>query len=310
MLRILVLGSAAGGGFPQWNCGCSNCRRARNGDPAAVARTQSTLAVTADNENWFLLNASPDLRQQISQSQPLHPVHGARHSPIAGVVLTNADVDHIAGLLTLRERQPLIVYATRRVHDVLASNIVFDVLSVDTVERRAFDLSREIELDLPDGRPSGISVELFPVPGKVALYLEKREAGPGFGTVAEDAVGAKITNRSDGQSFFYVPGCAAMPTDLAKRLGRSGLVFFDGTTWTDDEMQTTGVGVKTGRRMGHMCMSGSDGSIAAFAGLNVGRKIFVHINNTNPVLLSDSPERAEAEAAGWEIAEDGMDIRL
>jgi len=310
MLRILVLGSAAGGGFPQWNCGCPNCRRAREGDPAAVARTQSTLAVTADNENWFLLNASPDLRQQITQSPPLHPARGSRHSPIAGVVLTNADVDHIAGLLTLRERQPLTVYATRRVHDVLADNIVFNVLNAECVERRSFDLSDEIELSLPDGQPAGIAVQLFPVPGKVALYLEKSGAGPSFGTVAEDAVGAKITSRSDGRSFFYVPGCAAMPADLADRLRGAELVFFDGTTWTDDEMRTTGVGVKTGRRMGHMCMSGSDGAIAAFAGLDVRRKIFVHINNTNPALLSDSPERAEAEAAGWEIAEDGMDIAL
>jgi pyrroloquinoline quinone biosynthesis protein B len=310
MLRILVLGSAAGGGFPQWNCNCANCRRARIGDPAAVARTQSTLAVTADDENWFLLNASPDLRQQIIQSPPLHPVRGARHSPIAGVVLTNADVDHIAGLLTLRERQPLIVYATRRVHDVLASNVVFNVLSEDVVERRAFDMSQQVELDLPDGRRSGISVELFPVPGKVALFLENRDAGPGFGTVAEDAVGVKVTDRSDGRSFFYVPGCAAMPADLAKRLDQARLVFFDGTTWTDDEMRTMGVGAKTGARMGHMCMSGQDGSIAAFADLAVGRKIFVHINNTNPALLRDSSERAEVEAAGWEIAEDGMDIRL
>lgn len=310
MLRILVLGSAAGGGFPQWNCGCSNCRRAREGDPAAVARTQSTLAVTADNENWFLLNASPDLRQQIMQSQPLHPARGTRHSPIAGVVLTNADVDHIAGLLTLRERQPLVLYATRRVHDVLARNSVFNVLNPDSVERRAFDLSQEVELRLPDGSPSGILVDLFPVPGKVALYLEKPEAGPDFGTVAEDAVGARITGRADGRSFYYIPGCAAMPADLAKRLHGADLVFFDGTTWTDDEMRTTGVGVKTGRRMGHMCMSGSDGSIASFAHLNVGRKIFVHINNTNPALISTSPERAEAEAAGWEIAEDGLDIRL
>lgn len=310
MLRILVLGSAAGGGFPQWNCGCANCRRARDGDPVAVPRTQSTLAVTVDNENWFLLNASPDLRQQIIQSKPLHPSNGARHSPIAGVVLTNADVDHIAGLLTLRERQPLTLYATRRVHDVLASNVVFDVLGADSVQRRAFELAQDIELDLPGGRPSGLSVELFPVPGKVALYLEKTDAGPDFGTVAEDAVGARITNRSDGRAFFYVPGCAAMPNDLAHRLHGAELVFFDGTTWTDDEMRTTGVGVKTGRRMGHMCMSGPDGSIAAFAGLNVSRKIFVHINNTNPALLSDSPERAEAEAAGWEIAEDGLDIRL
>jgi pyrroloquinoline quinone biosynthesis protein B len=310
MLRILVLGSAAGGGFPQWNCGCVNCRRARSGDPAAIPRTQSTLAVTADDENWFLLNASPDLRQQILQAKPLHPVRGARHSPIVGVVLTNADVDHIAGLLTLRERQALTLYATRRVHDVLASNVVFDVLSAESVDRRSFELDREIELDLPDGRPSGLAVELFAVPGKVALYLEKGDAGSGFGTVAEDAVGARVTSRSDGRGFFYVPGCAALPDELANRLRGAEVVFFDGTTWTDDEMRTSGVGVKTGRRMGHMCMSGPDGSIAAFAGLEVDRKIFVHINNTNPALLSDSPERAEAEAAGWEIAEDGLDIRL
>ncbi len=310
MLRILILGSAAGGGFPQWNCRCANCQRARAGDPAALPRTQSTLAVTVDNENWFLLNASPDLRQQINQSRPLHPARGARHSPIAGVVLTNADVDHIAGLLSLRERQPLTLYATRRVHDVLASNVVFGVLGAESVHRRTVELARDIELELPDGRSSGLSVELFAVPGKVALYLEKGDAGSGFGTVAEDAVGARVTDRSDGRSFFYVPGCADLPDALANRLAGAQLVLFDGTTWTDDEMRTTGVGAKTGRRMGHMCMSGPDGSIAAFAGLDVGRKIFVHINNTNPALLSCSPERAEAEAAGWEIAEDGMDIRL
>lgn len=275
-----------------------------------MARTQSSLAVSADDEHWFLLNASPDLGQQIAQSLPLLPAREPRHSPLAGVVLTNADVDHIAGLLTLRERQPLTIYATRRVHDVLASNSVFNVLNPEVVKRQTIELEQSAALHLPDGRPAGLAVELFSVPGKVALFLENPDAGPNFGTVPEDTVGAKITDQSDGRHFFYVPGCASMPPDLARRLKGAPLVFFDGTTWTNDEMRTSGVGEKSGSRMGHMWMSGAEGSIAAFSDLGVGRRIFVHINNTNPVLLADTPERAEAEAAGWEIAEDGMDIRL
>jgi pyrroloquinoline quinone biosynthesis protein B len=308
MLRILVLGSAAGGGFPQWNCNCENCCRARNGDPAALPRTQSSIAVSAGDGFWFLLNASPDLRQQIGQRPALHPAEGRRHSPIAGVVLTNADVDHVAGLLTLREGQPLTVYGTRRVQDTLAANPVFNVLNPDLVRREILQTDRETDLELPDGRVAGIAVEAFPVPGKVALYLEDETAGSNFGTVAEDTVGLRVIDRASGRWFFYVPGCASVPDDLAHRLDGAPLVLFDGTTWTDDEMQATGVGEKTGRRMGHMSMSGAAGSIAAFAPLSVKRKVFIHINNTNPVLLSDSPERARAEAADWEVAYDGMEI--
>ena len=308
MLKVLVLGSAAGGGFPQWNCACENCRRARNGDPAALPRTQSSIAMTAGDGHWFLLNASPDLRQQINQLPALHPAEGRRHSPIAGVVLTNADVDHVAGLLTLREGQPLTVYGTRRVQDTLAANPVFNVLNPDLVRRRVLVPERETELALPDGLATGIDIVAFPVPGKVALYLEDPAAGDTFGTVAEDTVGLRVIDRASGRWFFYVPGCASLPDDLARRLDGAPLVLFDGTTWTDDEMRTTGVGVKTGRRMGHMSMNGDAGSIAAFAPLSVGRKVFIHINNTNPVLLADSRQRAEAEAAGWEIAYDGMEI--
>jgi pyrroloquinoline quinone biosynthesis protein B len=310
MLRFLVLGSAAGGGFPQWNCNCGNCRRARTGDPAAKPRTQSSLAVSADGETWFLLNASPDLRQQIGENAALHPTQGSRHSPIGGVVLTNADIDHVAGLLTLRERQPMTLYATGRVHQVLSGNAVFNVLAKDVVERSTIDLGTPMELSGADGQGSGLTVELFPVPGKVALYLENENAGANFGTVAEDAVGVHIVHRDSGKSAYYIPGCAALPSELSQRLQDAPLVFFDGTTWTDDEMKTTGVGEKTGQRMGHMCMAGADGSISAFANLDVGRKVFVHMNNTNPVLLEDSAQRAEAVAAGWEVAEDGMEIRL
>jgi len=311
MLRTLVLGSAAGGGFPQWNCNCENCRRARAGDPAASPRTQSSVGVSADGEHWFLMNASPDVRQQIERTPRLHPRGGPRHSPVAGVVLTNADVDHVAGLLTLREGQALSVYATGRVHQVLSANPIFNVLDAERVARLALPIERDVDLQLPGGRSAGMSVTAFAVPGKAALWLEDRSAGPGLGTKAEDTVGLKVTGSATGHTFFYyLPGCAAMPADLARRLTGAPLVFFDGTTWTDDELRAAGVGGKTGRRMGHMSMSGPDGSIAAFAALGVRRRVFLHINNTNPVLLRDSPERRQAEAAGWEIAEDGLEIVL
>lgn len=309
-MRIRVLGSAAGGGFPQWNCNCANCRRSRSGDPAAPPLTQSSLAVRGSGSDWFLLNASPDLRAQIASAPPLQPRDGARDSPIAGVVLTNADVDHVGGLLTLRESQPLALYATPRVDDALSANPIFRVLNPEYVERRPLTLDRPVELRDRGGAASGLEVEMFTVPGKVALYLEDASAGEGFGTRPEDTVGLEVRSPDDGSRFLYVPGCAAMTEELAARLKGAPLVFFDGTLWRDDEMIAAGVGVKTGARMGHMSMSGAQGSIAAFAPLEVERKIFIHINNTNPVLLADSAERAEAEAAGWEIARDGLEIEL
>ena len=308
MLKIVVLGAAAGGGFPQWNCNCDICRAGRADSGAARPATQSSLAVSADGETWFLLNASPDIRQQIGQTPALHPREGRRHSPIGGVLLTNADVDHIAGLLTLRESQPLSLYGTNRVLGVLSANSVFNVLNPDFVKRSSIVLDELTPLLLADGQPSGLSAELFPVPGKVALWLEDESAGPNFGTVAEDTVGVRL---SDGErDFFYIPGCASCPPELADLIGGAGLLFFDGTTWIDDEMSATGVGHKTGRRMGHMCMSGPAGSIAAMEPLDIGRKIFIHINNTNPVHLGSSPQRAAAEEAGWEIAYDGMELEL
>lgn len=310
MLRIVVLGAAAGGGYPQWNCNCEACRAARADDGSAAAATQSSLAVSADGDHWVLLNASPDLRQQINQTPVLHPRHGRRHSPIVGAVLTNADVDHIAGLLTLRESQPLSLYGTERVLSVLSQNSVFGVLNPEFVRRNRLPLGAATDLALPDGSASGLSVETFAVPGKVALYLEDESRGPNFGSVEEDTVGLRVAVPAEDKHFYYVPGCAAMPPDLARRLEGAPLLFFDGTTWTDDEMQARGVGHKTGQRMGHMHMSGETGSIAAMASLGIRRKIFIHINNTNPVHLRDSPERAAAREAGWEIAFDGMEIEL
>jgi pyrroloquinoline quinone biosynthesis protein B len=312
-MRIHVLGSAAGGGFPQWNCNHPNSRRARDKLPNARPRTQSSIAVSNDGERWFLFNASPDLRQQINDHRILHPRHGLRHSPIQGVVVTNADVDHVTGLLTLRESQPLTIYGTQRVQGVLADNKIFNVLNSQFVKREILRLEHATELINVDGSRSGIVVVPFSIPGKVALWLEDATKGPNFGSVEEDTVGLEVRNAAGETQFFYIPGCASMPPELANRLRHAPLVLFDGTLWTDDEMIKDGVGVKTGQRMGHMSVNEPDpniGTIAAFRNLGVKRKIFIHINTTNPILLEDSPERVACTAAGWEVSFDGMEISL
>lgn len=308
MLEAVVLGSAAGGGFPQWNSNAPACRRARAKDKTAVPRTQASLAVSANQRDWVVLNASPDLRLQIEATTILHPREGLRSSPIAGVVIPGGDVDAVAGLLHLRERHRFSVYAPGRVLAVIAANPIFDVLAPDCVQRVELPLDGRIELAGTAG-PSGISVIAFAVPAKVPLYLETAGRDPGIAEEG-DAVGLQIIDSGTGKSFFFIPGCAAMTDRLRQRLTGSELVFFDGTLWRDDEMIRLGVGDKTGRRMGHMSMSGEDGAIAAFRNLGVKRRIFIHINNSNPVLLDDSPERQLAEAAGWEIAYDGMEVTL
>lgn len=307
-MQAAILGAAAGGGFPQWNSRAPGCQRARAGDTAAKPRTQASLAIrAADGQHWFLLNASPDLRQQIEANPFLQP-HGAiRSSPIAGVVLTGGDVDAIAGLLVLRERQPFTIYAAKRVLDVLDANPIFEVVARDLVPRREVRLGEKVGLHLPDGSPAGLTLELFAVPGKVPLYLERPGEDP---DIAEDGntVGAAI---SDGtRTLYFIPGCATMTASLAARLRGADAVCFDGTLWNDDEMIAAGIGTKTGRRMGHMSLTGPAGTLAAFEGLGVRRKVLIHINNSNPVLLDDSPEAAAMRAAGWDIGFDGMRIDL
>jgi len=310
VLHIVVLGSAAGGGFPQWNGNDATARRVRARGPGVSARTQSSLAVSSDGQRWVLLNASPDLRQQINENPQLHPRSDApkRASPISAVVLTNADVDHVAGLLNLRESQPLALYGHERVLGVLAQNRIFDVLAPEFVERRPLPLDRAVDITDRTGASLGIAVTGFAVPGKISLWLEDRDARD-FGSAPGDTIGLEIS-AAGSPSIFYIPGCAGMTEDLAARLRGAALVFFDGTLWRDDEMIAQGVGSKTGRRMGHMSCSGEEGTIAAFAELGVRRKVFVHINNTNPLLIEDSAERREAIAAGWEIGFDGMEIML
>jgi len=308
MVRAVVLGSAAGGGFPQWNSNAPACRRARRGDPEARVRSQASLAVSSNNKDWVLLNASPDLRLQIEAAPQLYPCKRLRSSPITGVVLTGGDVDAIAGLLHLRERHRFNIYAPSRVLAIIAANPIFDVLAPDFVRRIELPLDERMELAGASGA-SGLAVIPFAVPGKLPLYLETAGQDPGLSEEG-DAVGLEIIETATGKSFFFVPGCAAITEQLRARLAGSALVFFDGTLWSDDEMIRLAVGSKTGKRMGHMSMSGEDGTIAAFHDLGVGRRIFIHINNSNPVLLDDSPERHIANAAGWEIAYDGMEVTL
>lgn len=310
MLHVVVLGAAAGGGFPQWNSNDATARRARAGDPKVPQQTQSSIAVSADGVRWVIFNASPDLRQQINACHQLHPAAGAplRASPISAVVATNADVDHVAGLLNVRESQPFALYAHPRVLSVLAKNSIFNVLNPTYVVRRALPLEELVMLSDQAGVDLGIAIKAFIVPGKVALWLEDPTL-PNFGSAAGDTIGLEIS-APGSPSFFYVPGVSDFPIDLAQRLRGAAMVFFDGTLWRDDEMIAAGVGVKTGQRMGHMSCSGPDGTISAFAELGVKRKIFIHINNTNPLLIADSPERAEAARAGWDVAFDGMEITL
>ncbi|NHO32741.1 pyrroloquinoline quinone biosynthesis protein PqqB [Acetobacter fallax] len=307
MIDLVVLGAAAGGGFPQWNSNAEGCRRARAGDPAAPARTQASIAVSGDGEHWFVVNASPDLRQQISQTPVLHPKTGLRSTPIAGVILTGAEVDTITGLLTLRERQAFEILGTRQVLDQLDANPIFEALNRSVVARREIAPDQTVRLTTQGGRPAGLEITLFAVPGKVPLYAETGE-NPAAIMENGETVGLEIT---DGRSrVLFIPGCAAMTDRLRTRIAGADLVLFDGTLWQDDEMIRAGLGEKTGKRMGHMSVNDTDGTIAAFRDLNVGRKVLIHINNSNPVLLADSSERAEVEAAGWDVSFDGMRITL
>ncbi len=297
-LTAIVLGSAAGGGFPQWNCNCDVCRLAWAGDPRVRARTQASLAVSTGGARWTLLNASPDLRAQIQATPALHP-RGTRESPIGGVMLTGAEIDQTAGLLSLRERSPFTVMATAATLAAVAGNPMFGALAPDVVSRRAIVPGQPFALD------AGLHAEMFMVPGKVPLYLE----GDDPETAEESAANVGIEIGDGARRLAYVPGAAAITPTLRARLSRADVVLFDGTLFTDDEMIRTGTGAKSGRRMGHMPIEGEGGSLAALKDLP-GRKIFVHINNTNPVLVDGSPERRRAEAAGWEVAFDGMEIVL
>lgn len=299
-MKVIVLGAAAGGGFPQWNCRCSVCALAWDGDARVSPRTQSSVAVSGNAADWTLFNASPDLGAQIRATAPLWPQRGLRHSPIGAVVLTNGDIDHVAGLLTLREGQALRVFGLAPVHAALAANPMFAALNPAMVSRITV---------APDERfapTPGLSVSLVPVPGKVPLYLEGD--APAVGETDGSTAAAFV--QSDRGTLAYVPGCASLPGDLIGRLRSADAVLFDGTLFTDDEMIAAGVGQKTGRRMGHMPITGPGGSLEKLRELPARAKAYVHINNTNPILIVGSPERRAVEEAGVGVSFDGMELEL
>jgi pyrroloquinoline quinone biosynthesis protein B len=306
-MRVHVLGSAAGGGFPQWNCNCRNCAGLRRGSIRATARTQSSIAVSADGERWYLANASPDIRNQIESFAGLYPRHGARDTPIQAIMLTNADVDHVAGLLSLRESQPLLIYATETVRGwVSGSNAIFRVLNVAPKQSRwgKIELNETRALIGLDGTASGILFEAFAVPGKPPAYLGL-QAGPD-----EATIGLRFIDERSGRAVAYVPGIKQIDSRLEQILRVCDCILFDGTCWSDDELIAQGMGRKTALAMGHMPISGPMGSLNNVPKVAAQRRIYMHINNTNPILDEDSEPRREVEAAGWEIAYDGMDFEV
>jgi pyrroloquinoline quinone biosynthesis protein B len=299
-MKVIVLGSAAGGGYPQWNCSCKICALHWAGDPRVRRRTQSSAAVTIDGKRFALLNCSPDIREQIGNTPALHPKNFPRHSPITDVILTNGDIDHIAGLLSLREMQPLTIWASLRVQAHLKNNSVFSALNSSVVQFQTIDVGKSFSPF------AGLEIEAFEVPGKVPLY---QEAAQGH-AVSRDGNTVGLQVRNDGKQLSYVPGCGDIDQQVLDDLKHSDALLFDGTLWKDEEMITSGTGQKTGRRMGHVPVSGTEGSIKALVSLAAKTRYFVHMNNTNPLLIDGSAERLEAEASGWGVSHDGLEIVL
>ncbi|WP_323784760.1 pyrroloquinoline quinone biosynthesis protein PqqB [Thalassovita sp.] len=295
-MKFLVLGAAAGGGLPQWNCGCPNCIDARAGKIPSAG--QSSLAVSLDGKSWSVLNASPDIRQQMQVNTALHP-RDLRDTPLKSILLTNGDIDHIAGLLSLREQTPFTLFATHEIQAVLTENRIFDAVSRDKVDRLTITLGEEFDLQ------PGLEATVFPVPGKVPLFMEGDTVQTDL--VGEQTVGVRLSD--GGKVAYYIPGCAEVTPELLTRIGDADQLFFDGTLWDDHEMIRAGTGVKTGRRMGHISISGPDGSMAKMDALKAD-KCYIHINNTNPVWQPGGPERAQVLSAGWQIAHDGLEIEL
>lgn len=299
-----MLGAAAGGGFPQWNCACALCSAVRRGAAGLTARTQTSVAVSADGERWFLLCASPDVRAQIEAIPELWP-RAPRGSPIEGVLLPSADVDATAGLLSLREGEPVALFATRRVLDAfLERNALAATLrrTPSQLTARALPLDAEVPLCDRAGRPTGLAATAFPVAGKPPPHL----AGSRYDL--EDSVGFVLRDLASGERLAFVPCAGVVDAPLLAALAGVGTLLFDGTFWSDDELVRVAPGSPTARAMAHVPVGGPEGSLALLAGVRAPRRLYVHVNNTNPMLQDGGPERARVRAAGWEVAHDGMEV--
>jgi pyrroloquinoline quinone biosynthesis protein B len=305
---VRVLGSAAGGGFPQWNCNCPNCRGVRDGSLPCAPRTQSSIAVSADYRHWFLFNASPDIRSQINASPVLCPQQNVRHTPIQGIVLTDAEMDHTLGLLSLRETATQRIYATEWVYNALTRwNPLLRTLSTYCpVEWQQVQLHIPITLRNLDGAGSGLQCQPFTtLSSKVVAYATEQAASD-----PESVVGYRITDLRTGHVLVYMPAVQELNDAVSSQLQNCHCLLIDGTCWYDDELSRLGISQKTARSMGHLPISGADGSLEQLATLPLERVIYIHINNTNPILIEDSPQRQAVEERGFVVAFDGMEMEI
>jgi pyrroloquinoline quinone biosynthesis protein B len=303
-MRVKVLGSAAGGGFPQWNCSCPNCRRLREGKLAGTPRTQAQLAWSITPGQWTLVNASPDLRVQIQATPELWPQDGTRNSPITDVIVPSAEVDQILGLLFLREFHSFRVYATRSVRRILSEdNSLFGVLARFAGQVRWHDILPDQLFYVGGGR-----LEVLPLPGSFPGFVSASRVTEL--NLTDAVIGLLVSPESGGGTLAFLPGVPSVSDSLLERLQACDVVLFDGTFWSDDESSRIPGVSRTARQMGHLPISGSGGSLERLAALQRPRRIFIHINNTNPVLDEESVEYRMVSEAGWEVASDGMEIRL
>jgi pyrroloquinoline quinone biosynthesis protein B len=302
-MHVILLGTAAGGGFPQWNCWCPTCRVAREDPKRARPRSQSSIAFSADGVRWFLGNASPDVREQIAQL-PHADVKGVRHVPVEGIVLTDAELDHTLGVTLLREGRQLQIVATPAViHTIAEDSRVLPVTEafakVKVVE---VDLGDAVSLDYRDGSASGLTIEMKAVRGDPPRFARREEVG--------HTVAAFIRDTRTGTECAFVPGCGGLGPKLLSRLDQAEMLLFDGTFWTDDELARLDISDRPALSMGHVPISGAEGSLAALSQLKCRHKVYTHINNTNPMLIEGSNERAAVEAAGMIVGMDGMRFEI
>jgi len=294
---VRVLGSAAGGGFPQWNCACPSCRAVRDGSRPARPRSQSSIAVSPDQRRWFLLNVSPDVRAQLEAGPALHP-HSGRAVPFEAVLLTDAELDHTLGLLLLREAAGLVVHATQATHDVLVdgTGVLRTLAAYCPVEWRPVLPGADVEL------ADGLSYRAFDVPTTKAARF-------GSGRAEGRVVGYRLTDGRSGRTLVYLPAVQEL-AELRAELEDCACLLVDGTCWSDDELIRLGLAGRTAREMGHLPVSGPGGSLEQLAPLGLERTVYVHLNNTNPLLLEDAPERRIVEQHGMEVAVDGLELQV
>ena len=305
---VRILGSAAGGGFPQWNCACFCCRGVREGLINASPRTQESVGLSADDGNWFLINASPDIRSQIESFGPLHPGK-SRTTPIQAIFLTNGDLDHCLGLLSLRENHRLVIYATESVRRGFTDgNVLYRTLQrfAGQVTWRTLKLGVEETLLCADGRPSGLTVKAVAVPGKPPIHLEELVSP----SDPELNVGFRFRQSTNGRVLAYLSAVGRITPSVFEGLADADCVMFDGTFWSSDELSAPGFLEQSAEDLAHWPVGGKRGSLAMLSKLTAPRRVFIHINNTNPILREDSTERKMIDAAGWSVAWDGMEIRL